>query len=272
MAYMRIQGKFWTLLSLFFALIWMIPFAWMTGTAFTEPTLKMSIFPTTPFTLQNFVDVFQMVPLARYFLNTIVIVVCTFCLQFFMITMGGYALARGNFWGEKIVMGIIMAQIIIPNDVLIVPNYLTISQLGLIDTKLAIMLPFLGSAMGLFLLRQQFKSIPYALTEAAIIDGASTLRIIWQIYVPNAKTAYLAFGMISVSYHWNNFLWPLIVTNSVENRPLTVGLAVFSRSTETALLWGDICACAFFISIPLVLAFIFFQKQFINSFVSAGIK
>lgn len=269
---MKIEGKFWTVLILILALIWFIPFAWMTGTAFTEPTLKMSILPSTPFTLQNFVDVFRMVPLMQYFFNTIIIVVCTFSLQFFMITMGGYALARGNFWGENIVMAIIMMQIIIPNDVLIVPNYLTISSMGLIDTKMAIMLPFLGSAMGLFLLRQQFKSMPYALTEAAIIDGASTMRIIWQLYVPNAKTAYLAFGMISVSYHWNNFLWPLIVTNSVNNRPLTVGLAVFSRSTETALLWGNICACAFFICIPLVLAFFIFQKQFINSFISAGIK
>lgn len=269
---MKLQGKGWTALTLCLAVIWLIPFAWMTATAFTEPTLKMSIFPTTAFTLRNFSDVFQMVPLGRYFLNTILIVVCTFTLQFLMITMGGYALARGRFAGEKIVMAVVMMQIIIPNDVLIVPNYLTISRLGLIDTKLAVMLPFLGSAMGLFLLRQQFKSMPYALTEAAIIDGASTMRVIWQIYVPNAKTAYLAFGMVSVSYHWNNFLWPLIVTNSVENRPLTVGLAVFSRSTETALLWGDICACAFAISIPLVLAFFLFQKQFINSFVSAGIK
>ena len=269
---MKIQGKGWAALVIALGVVWFIPFAWMTATAFTKPTLKMSILPTTGFTMQNFIDVFQMVPLAQYFLNTIIIVVCTFCLQFVMITLGGYALARGNFAGETIIMGIIMAQIIIPNDVLIVPNYLTISNLGLIDTKLAIMLPFLGSAMGLFLLRQQFKSMPYALTEAAIIDGASMLRIIWQIYVPNARTAYLAFGMISVSYHWNNFLWPLIVTNSIKNRPLTVGLAVFSRSTETALLWGDICACAFFISIPLVLAFFIFQKQFINSFVSAGIK
>ena len=114
--------------------------------------------------------------------------------------------------------------------------------------------------------------MPAALTDAARIDGASTMRIIWQIYVPNAKTAYLAFAMISVSYHWNNFLWPLIVTNSVNNRPLTVGLAVFAKSTETALLWGDICACAFVISAPLLILFFIFQKQFINSFANSGIK
>ena len=269
---MKLVGKFWQVFAIILAIIWIIPFAWMAGTAFTEPTLKMSIFPTTPPSLQNFVDVFTMVPLGQYFLNTIIIVICTFSLQFFMITMGGYALARGGFAGEKIVMGIIMAQIIIPNDVLIVPNYLTISKLGLIDTKLAIMLPFLGSAMGLFLMRQQFKSMPYALTEAAIIDGASTMRIIWNIYVPNAKTAYLAFGMISVSYHWNNYLWPLIVTKSPTNRTLTVGLAIFAKSKEANMQWSNVCAATLIIIAPLLLAFFIMQKQFMDSFVSAGVK
>lgn len=269
---MKIKNRFVILVTFLVGIIWFVPFLWMTVTAFTEPTFRMSILPTTPFTLKNFAEVFHLVPLARYYLNTIIIVVVTFSIQFVIITLGGYALARGNFWGEKIVMGIIFMQLIIPNDVLIVPNYITIVKLSLVDTKAAIMLPFLGSAMGLFLLRQQFKTMPEALTDAARIDGASTMRIIWQIYAPNAKAAYLAFAMVSVSYHWNNFLWPLIVTNSVENRPLTVGLAVFAKATETALVWGDICACAFAICIPLLLAFFFFQKQFINGFVSAGIK
>lgn len=269
---MRIQNKVVIGLMFLLGLIWFVPFFWMIGTAFTETTFKMSIIPNTPLTLQNFREVFEMIPLGQYYLNTIIIVVVTFSIQFVIITLGGYALARGNFWGEKLVMVIIFMQLIIPNDVLIIPNYLTIVDLKLVDTKWAIMLPFLGSAMGLFLLRQQFKTIPAELTDAAVIDGASTMRIIWQIYVPNAKTAYLAFAMISVSYHWNNFLWPLIVTNSVGNRPLTVGLAVFAKSTETALLWGDICACAFAICFPLLLAFFIFQKQFINSFVGAGIK
>lgn len=269
---MKIANKAVIFGAFLVGMIWLIPFLWMTGTAFTEPTFKMSIIPTTPFTIRNFIEVFELVPLARYYLNTIVIVVVTFSVQFIIITLGGYALARGDFYGEKLIMGIIFMQLIIPNDVLIIPNYITIVKLSLVDTKAAIMLPFLGSAMGLFLLRQHFKTMPTALTDAARIDGASTMRIIWQIYVPNAKAAYLAFAMVSVSYHWNNFLWPLIVTNSVENRPLTVGLAVFAKSTETALVWGNICACAFVICIPLLLAFFIFQKQFINSFVSAGIK
>ncbi len=269
---MRIKSKTAIGISFVLGALMLIPLLWMIGTAFTETSFKMSIIPNTPVTLANFVEVFSMIPLAQYYLNTIIIVVATFSIQFVIITLGGYALARGNFYGEKLVMGIIFMQLIIPNDVLIIPNYLTMVDFKLVDTKVAIMLPFLGSAMGLFLLRQQFKTMPAALTDAARIDGASTMRIIWQIYVPNAKTAYLAFAMISVSYHWNNFLWPLIVTNSVSNRPLTVGLAVFAKSTETALLWGDICACAFVISAPLLILFFIYQKQFINSFANSGIK
>lgn len=269
---MKIKNKLAITISFIAGAVMLIPLLWMITTAFTETSYVMSIIPRTPFTLDNFIEVFKMIPLARYYLNTIIIVVTTFAIQFVIVTLGGYALARGNFYGEKLVMAIVFMQLIIPNDVLIIPNYLTMVDLKLVDTKLAIMLPFLGSAMGLFLLRQQFKTIPSVLTDAAKIDGASTMRIIWQIYVPNAKTAYLAFAMISVSYHWNNFLWPLIVTNSVENRPLTVGLSVFAKSTETALLWGDVCACAFVICAPLLILFFIFQKQFINSFASSGIK
>ena len=149
---------------------------------------------------------------------------------------------------------------------------MTVSDLHLGDTKLAIMIPFLGSAMGTFLLRQHFKTIPSALSDAATIDGCNTLQIIRHVYIPNARTAYISFGLISVSYHWNNFLWPLIVTNSVENRTLTVGLALFAKSKEAVLQWTNVCAATFIISIPLVVLFFVFQKKFIESFVASGIK
>ena len=269
---MSVKNKWFIALASICALIWVIPFYWMTITAFTEPSFVMPLIPKTAFTLDNLLYVLDVVPFAQYLLNTIILVVATFCVQFVTVTMGGYALATYNFRGQWFVYLLIFMQLIIPNDVLIIPNYITMSDLGLVDTKLAIMLPFLGSAMGLFLIRQQFKTIPIALTEAARIDGCSTFRIIWNIYVPNAKTAYLAYSLVSISYHWNNYLWPLIVTNSVENRPLTVGLAIFAKSREAVMQWSNICAAAFFVSAPLVILFAIFQKQFINSFVSAGIK
>lgn len=254
------------------AVLWLIPLIWMIGTAFSEPTFSMTLFPKTSFTFDNIKYVWTNVPFGQYYINTFTIVVITFAVQFITVTMAAYALATMKFKGQKLVFLVIFMQIIIPNDVLISPNYMMLSDLQLTDSKLGIMLPFFGSAFGIFLLRQTFKTIPKSLAEAAIIDGANLWQIIWQIYVPCAKTAYVAFGLVSVSYHWNNFLWPLIVTNSPENRTLTVGLALFAKSKEAVMQWANVSAATFIIIIPLLLAFFIFQKKFINSFVSAGIK
>ena len=134
------------------------------------------------------------------------------------------------------------------------------------------MIPFLGTAFGIFLLRQHFKTVPKSLAEAARIDGANTWQIIWKVYMPMAKPAYLSFGVVSISYHWNNYLWPLIVTNSTQNRTLTVGLALFAKSKEATMQWANVCAATFIIIFPLIVIFFILQKSFINSFISSGIK
>ena len=234
-----------TAFSVILGLLWLIPLIWLIGTAFSVPSFHMTLFPTTSFTLDNIKYVWNAIP---------------------------FALAVLDFKGQALVFAVIFMQIIIPNDVLITPNFMTLSDLKLIDTKIGMMLPFYGSAMAIFLLRQHFKSIPKALAEAAKIDGANTWQTIWGVYMPCAKPAYLSFAVISVSYHWNNYLWPLIVTNSPTNRTLTVGLAIFAKSKEANMQWANVCAAAFIIIVPLLLAFLVAQKQFMSSFVSAGIK
>ena len=261
-----------TLFAVALGLIWLIPLIWMVGTAFSVPSFHMTLLPTTPFTLDNLKYVWNAIPFGTYYLNTLTLVVCTFAVQFVTSTMAAYALGVMDFKGSALVFAVIFMQIIIPNDVLITPNFMTLSELKLVDTKIGMMLPFYGSALAIFLLRQHFKSIPKALEEAAKIDGASTWQTIWQVYMPCAKPAYLSFAVISVSYHWNNYLWPLIVTNSPENRTLTVGLAIFAKSKEANMQWANVCAAAFIIIIPLLVAFFIAQKQFMSSFVSAGIK
>jgi len=156
-------------------------------------------------------------------------------------------------------------------DVLIVENYRTLSSMGLIDTIVAIGMPYFGSAFGIFLMRQTFKSIPKELDDAARIEGAGTLLTLLKVYVPLAKPVYLAYGLVSVSYHWNNFLWPLIVTNSVHARPLTVGLQIFS-STDQGIEWSIITAATLLSAAPLLIAFLLFQRQFVQSFLRAGIR
>ncbi len=253
-------------------LLWLIPLVWMVGTAFSVPSFHMTLFPKTEFTLDNIAYVWNAIPFGKYYLNTLFLVVCTFAVQFVTSTMAAYALGVMDFKGSGLVFAVIFMQIIIPNDVLITPNFTTLAELGLVDTKIGIMLPFFGSAMAIFLLRQHFKTVPKALAEAARIDGANTWQTIWKVYMPLAKPAYLSFGVISVSYHWNNYLWPLIVTNSPENRTLTVGLAIFAKSKEANMQWANVCAAAFIIILPLLLAFFIAQKQFMSSFISAGVK
>lgn len=261
-----------TALSLVLAIIWLIPLVWLLGTAFSVPSFHMSLFPTTGFTFDNITYVWNAIPFGTYYINTILLVVCTFTVQFITSTMAAYALAVLDFKGATIVFAIIFMQIIIPNDVLITPNFMTLADLKLVDTKIGIMLPFFGSALQIFLLRQHFKTVPRALAEAAKIDGATIWQTIWRVYMPLAKPAYLSFGVISVSYHWNNYLWPLIVTNNPANRTLTVGLAIFAKSKEANMQWANVCAAAFIIILPLLLAFFIAQKQFMSSFISSGVK
>jgi sn-glycerol 3-phosphate transport system permease protein len=269
---MKRHIDFFIIIGIIFAVIWLIPLVWLVATAISKPTSIMTLIPGSGLTLNNIRYVWTNVPFARYYLNTIEIVIVTFAIQCITSTLAAYALATMKFWGEKLAIAIIFIQIIIPNDILIVPNYQTLGMLKLTDTKIGIILPFLGSAFGIFLLRQTFKTIPRALSEAAIVDGCNTFQIITNIYLPNSKEAYVSFGLVSVSYHWNNFLWPLIVTNSPQKRTLTVGLALFAKSKEAYMQWANVCAATLIIIIPLVLAFFIFQNKFISSFVSSGIK
>ena len=175
--------------ALALALMWLAPLVWLVGTAFSEPTFHMTFLPNSRFTFGNLSYVWNAIPFARYYLNTLILVVVTFCVQFVTSTLAAYALAVMDFKGQTLVFAVIFMQIIIPNDVLITPNFMTLADLGLTDTKVGIMLPFFGSALAIFLLRQHFKSIPKALAEAARIDGANTWQTIWRVYMPCAKPA-----------------------------------------------------------------------------------
>lgn len=268
----KAKSKMITILSIILAILWLAPLFWLIGTALSKPSFNMTFFPKTGFTLDNIKYVWNAIPFGKYYINTIILVVVTFGVQFVTSTLAAYALAVMEFKWKTLVFAVIFMQIIIPNDVLITPNFMTLSEMGLNNTKLGIMLPFFGSALAIFLLRQHFKSIPKALAEAARIDGANTWQIIWKVYMPTAKPAYMSFAVISVSYHWNNYLWPLIVTNSPANRTLTVGLAIFAKSKEANMQWANVCAATLIIILPLLIAFFILQKQFIESFVGAGIK
>lgn len=253
------------------ALIWVAPLLYAIWTAFHPAAYAVRFDLTAPLTLENFTEAWAAAPFARYFLNSFILVTMILAGQLVLCTLAAYAFARFNFFGRDVMFILVLLQLMIMPDVLIVENYRTMGQLGLLDTITAIGLPYMGSAFGIFLLRQTFKSIPQELEDAARVEGAGTLQILWKVYVPLARPIYVAYGLVSVSHHWNNFLWPLIVTNSVETRPVTVGLQVFS-SVDQGINWSVITAATLLTSGPLLIAFLLFQRQFVQSFMRSGIK
>ena len=252
-------------------LLWILPLAYAMWAAFHPPAYATRFDLFAPLTLENFARAWQAAPFPRYFANTFLLVTMVLAAQLVLSTLAGYAFARFEFRGRDFVFMLVLLQLMIMPDVLLVENYRSMSQLGIRDTVFAIGLPYFASAFGIFLLRQTFKTVPRELEEAARMEGANALQILWKVYVPLAKPIYVAYGLVSVSHHWNNFLWPLIITNSVESRPLTVGLQVFS-STDQGIDWSVITAATLMSAAPLLIAFLLFQRQFVQSFMRAGIR
>ena len=251
--------------------LWILPLVYAFWTAFHAPEFSTRFSLAAPLTLDNFVKAWAAAPFARYFFNTIVLVTMVLAAQLVLCTLAAYAFARFEFPGRGILFALVLVQLMIMPDVLIVENYRTMAALGVKDTILAIGLPYMASAFGIFLLRQTFKTVPRELDEAARIEGCGPLAVLWKVYVPLARPVYLAYALVSVSFHWNNFLWPLIITNSVEARPLTVGLQVFS-ATDQGIDWSIITAATLLTTAPLLVAFLLFQRQFVQSFMRAGIR
>jgi len=260
-----------TLAAWLLALLWILPLVYAVWTAFHPSAYATRFELLAPLTLENFERAWQAAPFARYFLNTAALVLMILAVQLVLATLAAYAFARYEFRGRNVAFALVLVQLMVMPDILVVENYKTMARLGLVDTLAGIGLPYFASAFAIFLLRQTFLGVPKELDEAARVEGASPLQILWRVYVPLARPVYTAFALVSVSFHWNNFLWPLIVTNSIQARPLTVGLQVFS-SVDQGVDWSIITAATLMTSAPLLLAFLLFQRQFVQSFMRAGIK
>jgi sn-glycerol 3-phosphate transport system permease protein len=253
------------------AILWISPLLYAFWAAFhgSEYAIHFDLF--APLTLDNFREALSQAPFIRYGINTFILVTMLLLSQLFVCTLAAYAFARFNFAGSHIAFALVLVQLMIAPEILIVENYSTLAKLGFIDTITGIGLPYMASAFGIFLLRQAFKSTPKELEEAARLEGCGLFGILWRVYVPLARPTYLAYGLVSISHHWNNFLWPLVVSNSVETRPLTVGLGIFG-APESGVDWSIVSAATLLSVAPLLIAFLLFQRQFIQSFMHSGIK
>lgn len=260
-----------TLGAWFLAFLWVSPMLFALWAAFHPATGSSTFDLFAPLTLENFREVLSAAPFPRYFLNTFLLVTLILASQIVVCTLAAYAFVCFPFRGSEVLFLLVLVQLMIMPEILLVENYRTLAALGLRDTILGMGLPYLASAFGIFLFRQTFKSVPKELEEAARLEGANPLQVLLRVFVPLAKPTYVAFGLVTVSYHWNNFLWPLVVTNSVETRPITVGLQVFA-TVEQGVDWARVTAATLLSVAPLLLAFIIFQRQFVQSFMRAGIR
>jgi sn-glycerol 3-phosphate transport system permease protein len=252
-------------------LLWLLPLLYAAWTALHPAAYATRFDPLAPLTLDNMIAAWHAAPFARYLLNTVLLVTLILAAQFVLCTLAAFAFARLIFPGRDLLFGIVLLQLMVMPDVLLVENYRTLVRLHLVDTIVAIALPYLGSAFGIFLLRQTFMTIPQPLDDAARMEGCGLFARLWRVYVPLAKPTYIAYGLVLVSYHWNNFLWPLIITNSMTTRPLTVGLSIFA-TTDQGIDWSIVTAATLMTSAPLLVAFLLFQRQFVHSFMRAGIR
>ncbi len=264
-----------TALTVIASIVWLLPLIFAILVSFrprSEPITSGGIFFGSAITLENYASALNVAPWGWHYLNTVIFVVGVLVVQFVTVTMAGYAFARLKFFGRNFLLFVILLQIMIPTAVLLVQNFAIIRELGLFDTRWALMLPYWGSAFGVLLLRQSFREVPYELEEAARIDGANWLQIMRSVYVPLSIPSYVAFALVSISSHWNEFLWPFIITRTEEIRPLTVGLNKLYQTSDVGAVYGQLMAGTIIVVAPLVILFMLFQRRFIESFATSGIK
>ena len=233
---------------------------------------QMNLQASGPFGLGNFVEAWKSGSFPLWYLNTLVMVGGILAVQLVTITAAGYAFARLSFPGRDLLFAMFLLQLLLIPPLLIVPNLSTLVSLHLYDTLPGIMAPYFASAFGTFLMRQTFRAIPRDYEEAAMLEGASIPVLIRHVLVPLARPGLVAFAIVSVTAHWNEFLWPLMAVSSPRNQVLTVGLASFASGAEAGSAWGIVAAGTFLVAGPLLVLFLVFQRRFVSSFVFSGIK
>lgn len=251
------------------ALVWVFPLLLVLIMAFRESPTNLS--PLEGWTMQNIIQVWGSAAFELFFRNSLILVVGLTAAQIVLGVLAAYAFARFRFPGRDVLFFIVLAQLVIYPEIMISENFFMISRMGLDDTLLGVGLPYAASAFAIFLLRQAFLTVPKELVEAAVMEGMGRLRVLWRVYLPLCRSTVAAFAMVSVSFHWNNFLWPLIATRTNDARPVTVGVVRF-MAPESGIDFAALTAGTFIIVMPLLIFFLIMQRQFVQSFMRSGIK
>ncbi|MCU4179876.1 carbohydrate ABC transporter permease [Bosea sp. BH3] len=256
------------------ALLWLSPLLWILVTSLKARTEVFD--PAAGFWPQalewgNYPAALSVAPFGTYLVNSILVTGGILVAQLTTITLAAYAFARLNFPGKNLLFTLFLLQIMFPIYATFLTNFVTVRELGILNSLPAMIVPFVASGYGTFMLRQAFRQVPTELADAARLDGCGHFGILWHVYLPLVKPTLIAFGIITVVTHWNDYMWPLLVTNSEGVRTLPIGLGLLAKSDSGAD-WTRLMAATVVVVSPLLLLFVIFQRRFVDSFMHAGLK
>ena len=255
------------------AILMLLPFVWMISTSLKASNEVMAMPPIwipNEWQWENYSRAAEVAPFGQYFINSVIVTILTTIGELLTTILAAYAFSRINFYGKGVVFAVLLGTMMVPGEVLLIPNFVTISNLGWIDSYESLIVPWIASIFSIFLLRQYFFSVPKELSYAAKVDGCSDFRFLWYIMVPLAKPALITIGLLKVIGSWNAFLWPLIVTNSQEMRTLPVGLSAFT--TEAGVKYELLMAASSMVILPMLILFFIMQKYIISGVARTGLK
>ncbi|WP_018131202.1 carbohydrate ABC transporter permease [Effusibacillus pohliae] len=254
-----------------YAVLTLIPFLWSLYTSLkTTPEIDKLWVPFSHLTIENYKYIVTQFPFFRWFLNSVLIAVAVTLGNLLFNTLAGYALARIRFPGRTLLFYVVLAVMMVPGQVVMIPVYIMLANWGWINTYWGFTIPFLTSSFGIFLMRQFFLSLPRELEEAATIDGLSRWGIFWRIALPLAKPALAAQTIFMFLGNWNSFMWPSLLASSDDMYTLPVGLNSFHW--QYVAYWNVDMAGTMFMTIPMIIVFLIFQKWFIKGIATTGLK
>jgi multiple sugar transport system permease protein len=261
----------WMLVTLALALATIFPLLWMLSISFKPQTevFQPQLLPKAP-TWTNFLYVLTEVPFGKYLLNSLVISAAVTAIALFFHTMAGYALARLRFPGREAIFLGIFSTFLVSLPVIIVPLFILVRTMGMLDSYTGLIVPSIFNAFGIFLLRQYYISLPRELEEAAIVDGAGYWRIYWSVILPLSRPIIASLAILFFLANWNSFLWPLTVTNNPDLWVVQVGISNFRGQYASS--WNYIMAASTIVALPMLILFVIFQRQIMDSIKTSGLK
>ena len=270
----QIQNNWLHLILAPLALLWLSPMVWIIVTSLktnVEVFDQSTGFWPQKLNFSNYPSTLSVAPFGTYLINSVIVTASILMGQLITITLAAYAFARLNFPGKNLMFTLFLLQVMFPIYAIFLTNFVTLREMGLVNTIPAMIIPFVASGYGTFMLRQSFRQVPPELSDAARLDGCNHMEILWHVYLPLVKPTLIAFAIISVVTHWNDYMWPLLVTNSESIRTLPIGLGLLAKADSGAD-WPRLMAGTTIVVSPLLLLFVIFQRRFIDSFMHTGVK